>query len=163
MAAGQPFAVEIDLAVDQLERQRPVRDCFEHPRAMGIQHLLSLLERAASLLDQCSVRAHFGDRHAGATQPVHQIEPVDVVLVVDAPPTGIAHHAWYEALRLIPADGVHGAPRSGGEFADAQVRRGGRDQGSAHTSIVAGSPSALIARSVSMYSTSSVSLPSRTV
>src|SRR5262249_7906649 len=140
-----------------------------------------------------------------------QVEPVDVLLVIDAAPAAVAHHARDQALRLVPADCVDGASRAGRKFTDAQARHDGFAEvsvpsrmarhpeaivivGPRHLSsrakrgisalrlrrdssplrswddtmgtqaaIAAGSPSALIARSVSMYSTTSLILPSRTV
>jgi hypothetical protein len=62
------------------------------------------------------------DRHARATQALHQVQPADMLGREDATPARIAAHARDQPLRLIPANGVHAAARAFGECADAKRR-----------------------------------------
>src|SRR5258708_39056404 len=117
----QPFAVKINLAVDEIERLGPVGNRLSDPRAVLGQKLLPLTQCAVALPDQRRVLPHLRDGHAGPAQPVHQIEPVEMKVAVYATAAGVAHHARNQSLRLIPADGVNASPCACGKLADVNA------------------------------------------
>src|SRR5258708_10812807 len=103
----QPFAVKINLAVDEIERLGPVGNRLSDPRAVLGQKLLPLTQCAVALPDQRRVLPHLRDGHAVPAQPVHQIEPVVMKVAVYATDAVFSHHARNQSLRLISSDGLY--------------------------------------------------------
>jgi len=50
---------------------------------MPCEQSAALLKRGAPLPCEGGVLTHLRDRHSGAPQPFHEIEPTDVMLAVD--------------------------------------------------------------------------------
>lgn len=88
------------------------------------KHVVAALQCGPPLLDERGVFAHLSDRHAGAAQPVHQLQPAHVRFAVDASAATVARHTGDQPLSLIPADGVRAAPRARRKFADVQLAHG---------------------------------------
>jgi len=85
LSGALPLPVEIDLAVEQCQRLLPVGDGALNALAVRLQHGLARGERGPALAHQRRVAPHLGDRHAGAAQPLHQLQPRDVALGIHAP------------------------------------------------------------------------------
>ena len=102
-----------------------------------------LAERPGALADQRRVLAHLRDRHAGAPQAIHEVEPGDMEIRVHPAAPAVSRDAGDQPLRFIPTDRVNAAAAARRQFADF------------HT----GSPSAASTSAVSRYSVSSCTLP----
>jgi hypothetical protein len=53
---------------------------------------------------------HFCDGHAGAPQMIHEVERVEVMLVVHPPTITVTQNVGYQSLRFVPANCVNAAP-----------------------------------------------------
>src|SRR5437868_11620719 len=85
------------------------------------QESLPLMEGLASLVYQHGVLAHLRNGHAGAAQPIHEIEPAEMKLAIDAAASAVSHHTGNQTLRLIPADSVYAASGAGCELPNTKV------------------------------------------
>lgn len=121
MAGGNPFAVEIDLVVDEIESQGPLGELVPNPGAVIGEELLTVPEGGAALLYECGVFAHRGDRHAGLSEAIDEFEPVDVQFAVYPASSLIPENAGDKSLRLVPTNGVNAASGAFGEFTDVEA------------------------------------------
>jgi hypothetical protein len=100
-------------------------DVVLHALLVGCEQRVAVLQRRFALLRKRRIFAHLLDRHAGAAQALHQIQPANVKLAVDAPSTAIPDNAGDQALSLIPTDGVNAAASAAGDLSDTKLPRHG--------------------------------------
>src|SRR5882757_5939155 len=120
-----PLLIEFDLGFDERQSLRPTVDIVLHALLVGCEQRVTLVQRCFASFRKRRIFAHLLDRHAGAAQALHQIQPANVKIAVDAPSTAIPDNAGYQALSFIPTDGVNTTARSAGDLSDAKLPRHG--------------------------------------
>src|SRR5882757_5940318 len=120
LSLGHPFVVELDLGVDERQRLGASGNVVPHAGLMRREQGATLLQRGTALFHERRIVAQLCDRHAGASQPVHEVEPAYMILAVTPPPAAVACNSMHQALCLVPADGMNTAARSARDLSDSQ-------------------------------------------
>src|SRR5262249_836381 len=129
LTVRNPFVVKLDFRIDQSKGFGPASDRFSHACLVCAQQGAALLQCGAALFHEGRVLAHLSNRHPRISQPVHEIEPTDVVLTVHPSTALIPDDAGNEPLGLVPADRVNA---TSGPFRDLAYSKSVRHTFSLH-------------------------------
>src|SRR2546429_5649515 len=122
-APGEAVFVHPDLPADQVEARAELADLRGHAFSVLAQQSQPFALVAGSSPDELGIAADRGERHAGGAEAGADIQPLQVLLVVDAVPVEVAlHRVGEDALPLVETQRVNAQTCAFGDLSDAQTR-----------------------------------------
>src|SRR6266542_4799169 len=123
-ALGDAVFVHFDLPADEVEALAELADLRGHAFPVLAQEIEPFLLVAGSLANELGVPTDPDERHARGAEVGADLQPLDVLLAVDAVPVGApAHGTGQDAGALVEAQRVDAETGALGNLPDAQARR----------------------------------------
>jgi hypothetical protein len=122
-ALGEAVFVRFDLPADEVEALAQLADLGGHTFSVLTQEIKPFVLVAGSLPDELGIPADPGERHARGAEVGADLQPLEVLVAIDAVPVGPPAHGTGEyALALVEAQRVDTETSAFGNFSDAPAR-----------------------------------------